>query len=107
MCGTLTAHGSRGDGDSDSFDAAVILASVLLGGLSTVLNLALGNALIFHSVDHMASLFIHAGPFLTCWGLLDAAPPRHPATIEDPMTQTVTAWTRCTTVVDPTEVQPR
>ena len=40
-------------------------------------------------------------------GLLDAALPRHPATIEDPMTQTVTAWTRCTTVVDPTEVQPR
>ena len=37
---------SRGDGDSDSFDAAVILASVLLGGLSTVLNLALGNALV-------------------------------------------------------------
>ena len=35
---------------------------------------AFGNALIFHSVDHMASLFIHAGPFLTCWGLLDAAP---------------------------------
>ena len=35
---------------------------------------ATGNALIFHSVDHMASLFIHAGPFLTCWSLLGSEP---------------------------------
>jgi len=34
----------------------------------------LNNALIFHSVDHMASLFIHAGPFLTAWSLLGTQP---------------------------------
>ena len=50
---------------------------------------------------------IYNDDYCRAHGLLDAAPPRHPATIEDPMTQTVTAWTRCTTVVDPTEVQPR
>lgn len=37
---------------------------------------ALGNALLLHSVEHMASLFIHAGPFLTCWSLFDAGPER-------------------------------
>lgn len=40
-------------------------------------------------------------------GLLDAAPPRDPAFIDDPLTQIATGWTRCTTVVDPTEVMPR
>ena len=29
----------------------------------------LQNALIFHSIDHMATLFIHTGPMLTLWGL--------------------------------------
>lgn len=50
---------------------------------------------------------IYNDDYCRAHGLLDAAPPRHPATIEDPLTQTVTAWTRCTTVVDPTEVMPR
>ena len=34
-----------------------------LGGSVT----ALRNALIFHSVDHMAALFIHASPLLCAW----------------------------------------
>lgn len=40
-------------------------------------------------------------------GLLDFQPPSHPATVDDPLAQAVTAWTRCTTVVDPTQVKPR
>lgn len=39
--------------------------------------------------------------------LLGAEPPTHPVTIDDPLTQVVTAWSRCTTVVDPTQVMPR
>ena len=50
---------------------------------------------------------IYNDDYCRAHGLLDAAPPGNPATIEDPLTQTVTAWTRCTTVVDPTEVMPR
>lgn len=40
-------------------------------------------------------------------GLIDTAPPSEPATIEDPLAHTVTGWTRCTTVIDPTRELPR
>lgn len=37
-------------------------------------------------------------------GLLGAAPPLQPATIDDPLSQVVTSWTRCAQVVDPMAV---
>lgn len=40
-------------------------------------------------------------------GLLNEAPQSEPATIDDPLAHTVTAWTRCTTVLNPTEELPR
>ncbi len=40
-------------------------------------------------------------------GLLAKVPPNEPATIDDPLAQAVTAWTRCPVVVDPTQVTPR
>ncbi|GAS96445.1 pyridoxal-5'-phosphate-dependent enzyme subunit beta [Mycolicibacterium mageritense DSM 44476 = CIP 104973] len=36
-------------------------------------------------------------------GLLDVTPASEPATIDDPMSQAVTSWTRCAHVVDPTK----
>lgn len=39
--------------------------------------------------------------------LLDGRPPREPATIDDPLTHTVTSWTRCPTVVNPAGVVSR
>jgi len=35
---------------------------------------ALGNALIFHSIDHTANLNIHVGPLLSLWCLRTSAP---------------------------------
>lgn len=37
--------------------------------------------------------------------LLNGPPPREPAVIDDPTDQVVQAWTRCTTIVDPSLVQ--
>ena len=39
-------------------------------------------------------------------GLLDVDPPTEPTTIAHPTDETVTSWTRCATVVDPTVVDP-
>lgn len=50
---------------------------------------------------------IYNDEYCCAHGLLDVLPPHRPATISDPLAQTITAWTRCTTVVDPTEVMPR
>ncbi|WP_395308849.1 PLP-dependent cysteine synthase family protein [Mycobacterium sp. AMU20-3851] len=37
-------------------------------------------------------------------GLLGAVPPPQPATIDDPLSQVVTSWTRCAHVIDPMKV---
>jgi len=34
----------------------------------------LGNSLLFHSIDHTATLIIHSGPLVSVWSLLGASP---------------------------------
>jgi cysteine synthase A len=45
---------------------------------------------------------IYNDDYCAAHGLLDAAPPTGPVTIEDPSSSVVSSWTRCTRVVDPT-----
>lgn len=50
---------------------------------------------------------VYNDDFCRTHGLLDVDPPNQPATTNDPLAQVVTAWTRCTTVVNPTHVKSR
>ena len=49
---------------------------------------------------------IYNDDYCTEHGLLDVDPPTEPTTIAHPTDETVTSWTRCATVVDPTVVDP-